>query len=74
MKEIEKLGINPVTISARMNLPKMILNNQSGGKDLSERALPSLVDIISAYGDQMKDYQQNGMPITDEVLSEIDKL
>lgn len=74
LKEIEKLGINPVTISARMNVPKMILKNQSGGKDLSEKILFNLVDILSAYGDQMKDYQQNGMPITNEDLKEIDKL
>ena len=32
LKEIEKLGINPVTISARMNVPKQTLKNQSGGK------------------------------------------
>lgn len=74
LKEIEKLGINPVTISARMNVPKMILKNQSGGKDLSEKILFSLVDILSAYGDQIEDYQKHGIPITDEDLEQIDKL
>lgn len=74
LKEIESLNINPVTISARMDVQKQILRNQDIGKDLSEKLLPSLVDIISAYGDQMEDYQKNGMPVTDKDLEEIDKL
>ena len=74
LKEIESLGINPVTISARMDVPKKLLKNKDIGKDLSEKLLPSLVDIISAYGDQMEDYQKNGMPVTDKDLEEIDKL
>lgn len=74
LKEIEKLGINPVTISARMNVPKQTIKNQSGGKDISEKILFNLVDILSAYGDQMEDYQNHGVPITDEVLEQIDKL
>lgn len=49
LKEIEKLGINPVTISARMNVPKQTIKNQSGGKDISEKILFNLVDILSAY-------------------------
>lgn len=55
-------------------VPKMTIKNQSGGKDLSEKILFSLVDILSAYGDQIKDYQKHGIPITDEDLKEIDKL
>ena len=74
LKEIESLGINPVTISARMDVPEQILKTQGGGKDLSEKLLPGLVDILSAYGDRMEDYQKNGVPITDEDLKEIDKL
>lgn len=74
LKEIQELGINPVTISARMNVPKQTLKNQSGGKDLSEKILFSLVDILSAYGDQIKDCQKHGIPITDEDLKEINKL
>ena len=35
LKEIEKLGINPVTISARMNVLKQTLKYQSGFKYLS---------------------------------------
>lgn len=57
LKAIHKdLGINSVTIPTRMDVPKMILENQSGGKDLSMKAFPSLIDIINAYGNQMKDY------------------
>ena len=57
-----------------MNVPKQTLKNQSGGKDISEKILFNLVDILSAYGDQMEDYQNHGVPITDEVLEQIDKL
>lgn len=57
-----------------MDVLKQILKNQNGGKDLSEKALPSLVDTLIAYGDKTKDYQQNAMPVTDEQLKEIDKL
>ncbi len=71
LKEIEKLGINPVTISARMNVPKQTLKNQSGGKDLSEKILFNLVDILSAYGDQMEDYQKHAVVITDEEKNQL---
>lgn len=75
LRDIHKdIKINPVTIPARMEVPKHLLKNQSGGKDLSERVLLSLVDILSAYGDQIKDYQLHGMPITDEEIEQIMKL
>ena len=74
LKEIEKLGINPVTISARMNVQKQTLKNQSGGKDLSEKILFNLVDILSAYDDQMEDYQKHGVPVSDEDIEKIMKL
>lgn len=74
LKDIEKLGINPVTISARMNVPKLTLKNQSGGKDISEKILFSLGYILSAHGGSMEDYQKHGVPITDEDLKQIDKL
>lgn len=74
LRDIQDMGINPVTISARMGVPKQTLKNQSGGKDLSERVLPNLVDILSAYGDEIKDYQQHGKPITDEEIEQIMKL
>lgn len=57
-----------------MNVPEQTLKNQSGGKDISEKILFNLVDSLSAYGDQMEDYQKHGVPITDEVLEQIDKL
>ena len=57
-----------------MNVPKQTLKNQSGGKDLSEKILFSLVNILSAYGDQIEDYQKHGVPIMDKDLEQIDKL
>lgn len=75
LREIHnEIGINPVTIPARMDVPKQTLKNQSGGKDLSEKILPSLVDALSAYGDQMKDYQKHGIPVTDEEIEQLMKL
>ena len=57
-----------------MNVPKQTLKNQSGGKDLSEKILFSLVNILSAYGDQIEDYQKHGVPIMDKDFEQIDKL
>lgn len=75
LREIHNnIGINPVTISARMEVPKLTLKSQDGGKDISEKILPNLVDILSAYGDQMKDYQQHGIPLTDEDIEKIMEL
>ena len=57
-----------------MNVQKQTLKNQSGGKDLSEKILFNLVDILSAYGDQMEDYQKHGVPVSDEDIEKIMKL
>ena len=57
-----------------MNVPKQTLKNQSGGKDLLEKILFNLVDILSAYGDQMEDYQKHGVPVSDEDIEKIMKL
>ena len=54
-----------------MNVPKQTLKNQSGGKDLSEKVLLNLVDILSAYGDQMEDYQKHAVVITDEEKNQL---
>lgn len=74
LREIHNIGINPVTISARMNVPKVPLINLSGGADRSEIALPSLVDIIKTYSEQTKYDRQHGIPVTEEDLKQIDKL
>ncbi|MCI8798132.1 MAG: hypothetical protein HFG89_15100 [Dorea sp.] len=66
--------LQPTLTKVFRNLPKQTLKNQSGGKDLSEKILFNLVDILSAYGDQMEDYQKHGVPIMDEDLEQIDKL
>lgn len=74
LRDIHNMGINPVTISARMNVPKVTLTNLSGGADSSEVALPSLVDIIKAYSEQTKYDREHGIPITEEDLKQIDKI
>lgn len=74
LRDIHNIGINPVTISARINVPKVPLINLSGGADSSKIALPSLVDIIKAYSEQTKYDRQHGIPVTEEDLKQIDKL
>lgn len=74
LKEIQKeLGINPVTISARMKVSKQPLSNQTGGNDIKEIALPNLTDILQSYKQQLEQEQQQGMPVTQEFLKQIEK-
>ncbi len=41
---------------------------------MSESILPNLLDVLSAYGEQIKDEQQYGVQLTDEAIKEIGKL
>ncbi len=70
------LGINPVTLSTRMKktIPVSILTNTTGGKDKKAHVLPSLVDVVNSYNQQIQAEQLQGTPITDEVLKQIDKI
>lgn len=74
LREIHNMGINPVTISARMDVPKVTLINLSGGADSSEVVLPSLVDIIKAYSEQTEYDREHGIPVTEEDLKQIDMI
>lgn len=53
LREIHNIGINPVTISARMGVDKVKLSNLSGGEDIYEHVLPNLLDIIRATLNQI---------------------
>lgn len=76
LRDIQSLGINPLTISNRMakNTPKLYLPNVSGGSDFNEIALPNIVDMIAGYNEQIKDEQQHGRIYTQEELEQIDKI
>lgn len=75
LREIHSMGINPVTLSFRMNVPKTELTNVADGTDtMKEQVLLGLVDVLNAYGSQTQDYQQNGRPITDEDYKQISQL
>lgn len=76
LRDIQSLGINPLTISNRMakNTPTLYLPNVSGGSDFNEIALPNIVDMIVGYNEQIKDEQQHGRIYTQEELEQIDKL
>ena len=69
------MGINPVTISARMNIPKTLataVDDSSNAIKLT--ALPNLLDILKAYKEQIENDQKNGMTYTEEDLARIDKI
>lgn len=74
--DIQGLGINPLTISSRMekNTPKIHLPNVTGGNDLNEILLPNIVDMITGYSEQIKEEQQHGRTYSQEELEQIDKI
>lgn len=75
LREIQQeLHINPVTIPTTMNVQKQIWTNLTCGMDVSEPFLPSLVDVLNAYNQQIKEEQQQGISLTQEMLEQIDKI
>lgn len=74
-REIQDMGINPVTISARMNVPKTQATAVYAGNNIIKlTALPNLLDILKAYKRQIENDQQQGMTYTEEDFAVIDKL
>lgn len=51
LREIHDLGINPVTISARMGVAKAKLTSMTGGEDIHENVLPNLLHILESVGE-----------------------
>ena len=75
LREIQDMGINPVTISARMNVPKTQATAVYAGNNIIKlTALPNLLDILKAYKRQIENDQQQGMTYTEEDFAVIDKL
>lgn len=75
LKEIQEMGINPVTISARMNVPKAQATSVDGSNNtIMLTAIPNLLDILKAYEKQIENDQQHGMTYTEEDFTVIDKL
>lgn len=74
--EIQQLGINPVTISTRMEkaLPASFVVTDETGTNPSETALPNLVDCIKEYSKITAKEQAQGMTPTDDDLKSIDKV
>lgn len=73
---IKKMGINPVNISKTMNasIEPQIFTDIASGQQMSIRALVALVDIVSAYNEQIKQEQQQGKDYTASDFEQIDKL
>ena len=67
LRDIHNLGINPVTLSARMKIHKTKLKHIDDETDtIKEHILLGLLDVLSTYGKKKQEYQQNSIPITDE--------
>lgn len=62
IREIQNMGINPVTISRNMknSIPKSVACNPTGRMTHTEVILPNLVDIINSYNEQIADELQQG--------------
>lgn len=71
---IHGLGINPVTISDRMNAPVLHFRNSNGDVVHTGRALPNLADVIKVYSQKVKEEQQNGPAFSEEDWEQIAKL
>lgn len=76
LREIHKMGINPVTLSDDMQqaTTPTTLVNTTDGTTMEEVMLPSLVDILKAYNQQVQEEQQHGIPVTEEILEQIDTI
>lgn len=72
MREIQDMGINPVTISRNMknSIPKSTACNPINGKQHSEVILPSLVDIMNSYNEQVTEELQQGNIFEHEELEQ----
>ncbi len=68
LRDIHKLGINPVTIPEDMDVPMLTLTD-SDGKEHSEEFLPSLMDIIKTYSKNLKEHQREDYEYTAEELA-----
>ena len=58
LQDIHGLGINPVTLSARMGVARVKLSNNSGGKDIHETVLPNLLDILESVRELTSKYPE----------------
>lgn len=75
LREIQNLGINPLTISYRMDVPETNATAVSDGSNIDKlTALPNLLDVLKAYYEQLSDEQKQGATLTDEDFEQIDKL
>lgn len=74
LRDIQNMGINPVTISARMYIHKTKGKSVTEGKTIKITALPNLLDVLKAYQEQLANEQQNGAVYTDKDFEQIDKL
>lgn len=63
LRDIHKLGINPVTIPEDMDVPKMKLTDSEGNVHWDE-CLPSLTDVIRNYSSNLKDHQREDYEYT----------
>lgn len=76
LREIQNMGINPVTISRNMkgSIPKSVVCNPINGKQHSEVLLPNLVDIVNSYNEQIEEELQQGRTFKQNELKQTYKI
>lgn len=75
LRDIHSLGINPVTLSVRMNIPKQEIREVCSNKVVAKvSVLPNLVTMVDVYCRQIAKERENGIELTEEDIEQISKL
>lgn len=59
LRDIHKLGINPLTVSEGMGVSEVVFQNLGDGEDISEKVLLPLIDIIRTYCETVRQERQS---------------
>ena len=70
LRDIHELGINPVTISTRMNVPKQEAINIDTGEVINFNMLPSLVDMIEWNSKAIEEEIKKDEELLEEIENE----
>ena len=71
LRDIQALGINPVTLSDDMDAPEFTLKISDDGTVSTTKLLPNLLDIIKDYCKRTQEEHQNGVTLTEEDIKNI---
>ena len=71
LRDIQALGINPVTLSDDMDIPEVTLRRIGDGTVYTQKLLPNLLDLIKAYCKKTQEERLNGVDFTEEDIENI---